>query len=319
MRLGVMIGAERGDMARKVKKLLDDIEWAESAGLDTAWMPQVPNDFDLMTMVALMGTRTSRIELGTAVVPLQAQHPIALARQSLSVHACTGGRLALGVGPSHHWIVRDMLGIPYEKPAKYTRDYLEVLNAALAGPGDIDVENDTFTVHNPTVLGTDDKPLPVFVAALGPVMLQIAGELADGTVLWMADERAIGDHIAPRISKAADNAGRKAPRIVAGIPVCLCANSEIDAAKERANRILAEAETSPNYQKLLDRGDARDVGDLTAAGDEEAILARFRQFADAGVTDLSVRLLPIGDNRDELVASKYRTREVISQLAAEVR
>ena len=92
----------------------------------------------------------------------------------------------------------------------------------------------------------------------------------------------------------------------------LCANSEIDAAKERANRILGEAEMSPNYQRLLDRGDARDVGDLCAAGDEESILARFRRFADAGVTDLSVRLLPIGDNRDELVASKYRTREMIA-------
>lgn len=116
MRLGVMIGAERGDMARKVKKFLEDIEWAESAGFDTAWMPQVPNDFDALTMVSLMGNRTSRIELGTAVVPLQAQHPVALARQALSVHAGSGGRLALGVGPSHHWIVRDMLGIPYEKP-----------------------------------------------------------------------------------------------------------------------------------------------------------------------------------------------------------
>src|ERR1044071_9874859 len=140
MRLGVMIGAERGDMARKVKKLLEDIEWAEQAGLDTAWRPQVPNDFDCLTMVSLMSARTSRIELGTAVVPLQTQHPIALARQALSVHAGTGGRLALGVGPSHHWIVRDMLGIPYDKPAAYTRDYLEVLTKALAGPGDVDVE-----------------------------------------------------------------------------------------------------------------------------------------------------------------------------------
>ncbi len=318
MRLGVMIGAERGDMARKVKKFLEDIEWAEAAGFDTAWIPQVPNDFDALTMVALMGDRTSRIELGTAVVPLQAQHPIALARQALSVHAGSGGRLALGVGPSHHWIVRDMLGLPYEKPAAYTRDYLEVLNAALSGPGPVDVENDLFAVHNPTALGAD-SPLPVLVAALGPVMLQIAGELADGTVLWMADERAIGDHIAPRITKAAENAGRPAPRIVAGIPVCLCAPSQIEVARERANRILGEAEVSPNYQRLLSRGDARDVGDLCAAGDEEAILRRFRSFAEAGVTDLSVRLLPIGDNRDELVASKYRTREVISQLAAEVR
>ncbi|OBJ81929.1 LLM class F420-dependent oxidoreductase [Mycobacterium gordonae] len=318
MRVGVMIGAERGDMARKVAKLIADIEWAESAGLDTAWMPQVPDDFDCLTMVSLMAAHSSRIEFGTAVVPLQAQHPIALARQALSTHAVAGGRLALGVGPSHHWIIRDMLGLPYEKPAAYTRDYLQVLNAAIAGPGPVDVENDSFAVHNPTVLAAE-TPMPVLVAALGPVMLQIAGELADGTVLWMADERAIGDHIAPKITKAAADAGRPAPRIVAGIPVCLCAASEVDAAKERANRILGEAEVSPNYQRLLERGDARDVGDLCAAGDPGQILARMRRFADAGVTDLSVRLLPIGDNRDELVASKRRTREMIAELAAELR
>jgi 5,10-methylenetetrahydromethanopterin reductase len=251
-------------------------------------------------------------------VPLQAQHPIALARQALSVHAMSGGRLALGVGPSHHWIVRDMLGLPYDKPAAYTRDYLQVLNTAIAGPGPVDVENETFTVHNPTVLAAD-TPMPVLVSALGPVMLQIAGEHADGTSLWMADEKAIGEHIAPKINKAAAEAGKPAPRIVAGIPVTLCANSEIETAKERANRILAEAETSPNYQRLLDRGEARNVGDLCAAGDEESILKRFKQFADAGVTDLSVRLLPIGETRDELIASKYRTREVIAELAKAVR
>lgn len=317
MRLGVMIGAERGDMARKVAKLIADIEWADAAGLNTAWMPQVPDDFDLLTMVALMASHSTRIELGTAVVPLQAQHPIALARQALSVNAVSGGRLALGVGPSHHWIIRDMLGLPYDKPAAYTRDYLEVLNAALSGPGPVDVENDTFTVHNPTALGAEPK-MPVLVAALGPVMLQIAGEHADGTSLWMADEKAIAEHIAPKINKAAAEAGKPAPRIVAGIPVTLCAKSEIEAAKERANRILAEAETSPNYQRLLDRGSARDVGDLCAAGDEESILKRFKQFADAGVTDLSVRLLPIGANRDELIASKRRTREVIAELAKEI-
>lgn len=318
MRLGVMIGADRGDMARKVAKLIADIEWADDAGLDTAWVPQVPNDFDALTAVTLMGVKSTRIEIGTAVVPLQAQHPIALARQALSVHAGIGGRLALGVGPSHHWIISDMLGLPYERPAAYTRDYLQVLNAAVNGPGPVDVENTNFTVHNPTVLAAD-TPMPVLVAALGPVMLDLAGEFTDGTSLWMADERAIGDHIAPRITKAAENAGRPAPRIVAGIPVCLCRADEVDAARERANQILGEAEVSPNYQRLLDRGDARDVGDLCAAGDEEAILARFRRFADAGVTDLSVRLLPIGETRDELVASKYRTREVIAGLAKEIR
>ena len=318
MRVGVMIGPERRDTARKPEGMIRDIEWAEAAGMDTAWIPQIPSDFDALLTVALLATKTTKIELGTAVVPLQAQHPIALARQALSAHAIAGGRLALGVGPSHHWIVSDMLGLPYEKPAAYTRDYLEVLQAAFRGPGPVDVENDTFTVHNPLELGPV-APLPVLVAALGPVMLRIAGERADGTVLWMADERAIGDHIVPRITKAADNAGRPAPRIIAGIPVTLCAPSQVDAARERANRILGEAEFSPNYQRLLDQGEAKDVGDICAAGDEEAILARFRSFADAGVTDLSVRLLPIGDNRDELIASKRRTREVIAELAAQVR
>lgn len=317
MRIGVMTGPEKRDTAKKVERMLADVEWAESAGLATAWVPQIPTDFDALVAVALMGTRTRRIEIGTAVVPLQAQHPIALARQALSAHAATGGRLALGVGPSHHWIIRDMLGLPYERPAAYTRDCLEVLDAALRGAGAVDVENDTFTVHNPLDL-EPVAPLPVLVAALGPVMLRTAGESADGTVLWMADERAIGEHVVPRISKAAADAGRPAPRVVAGIPVCLCRPSEVAVARERANRILGEAEISPNYQRLLGYGDARDVGDLCAAGDEEAILARFRRFADAGVTDLSVRLLPIGEGRDELVASKRRTREVLAQLATEV-
>ncbi len=206
MRVGVMIGPERRDTARKPQGLVRDIEWAEAAGMDTAWIPQIPSDFDALITIALLATRTTRIELGTAVVPLQAQHPIALARQALSAHAIANGRLALGVGPSHHWIVRDMLGLPYERPAAYTRDYLDVLNAALNGPGRVDVENDSFTVHNPLDLGPV-APLPVLVSALGPVMLRIAGERADGTVLWMADERAIGDHIAP-----ADHQGRRQRR-----------------------------------------------------------------------------------------------------------
>lgn len=318
MRIGVMTGPERGDSARKLGRMIDDIGWAEEAGLDTAWVPQIPSDFDALTAVALMGAATSRIEIGTAVVPVHAQHPIALARQALSAQAATGGRLALGLGPSHHWIVRDMLGLAYDKPAAYTRDCLDVLDAALNGPGPVDVENGTFTVHNPLDIGPV-APLPVLLAALGPVMLTLAGERADGTILWMADERAIAEHVVPRIAKAAEGAGRPAPRIVAGIPVCLCRPSEVDEARERANRILGEAEISPNYQRLLERGDATDIGDLCAAGDERDVAERFRRFADAGVTDLSVRLLPIGQGREELIASKRRTREMLAAIAADFR
>jgi F420-dependent oxidoreductase-like protein len=314
MRIGVMIGAERGRYATKVERLRADARWAEEAGMASAWVPQVPDDFDALTMAALVGTEAPSLEVGTAVVPVQARHPIALAQHALSVQAVLGGRLALGLGVSHHWIIDEMLGLPYEKPARTMRAYLDVLDAALAGPGPVDVENELFRVHNPLAI-TDIAPTPVLLAALGPVMLRLAGARADGTILWMADERAIGGHIAPTITQAAEEAGRPAPRIVAGVPVCLCRDDEVDAAVARTNRILSEAETSPNYQRLLDRGDARTVGDILAAGGEASIEKRLRSFADAGVTDVSIRVVPIGDGRDELLASSRRTRDYLASLA----
>ncbi len=317
MRIGIMVGPERGRYASKVDRLRRDGRWAEEAGFATVWVPQVPDEFDALTAAALIGAETERIEIGTAVVPVQPRHPIALAQQALSTQAICRGRLRLGLGVSHHWIVAEMLGLPYERPVATLRAHLDVLDPALAGPGPVDVENDLFRVHNPLDV-TDIGPTPVLIAALGPQMLRLAGERTDGTILWMADERAIGDHIAPRITKAAADAGRRPPRIVAGVPVCVCANAEVDAAVARTNRILAEAETSPNYQALLDRGDARQVGDILAAGGEEAVARRLQAFADAGATDVSIRIVPIGDTRDELIASRDRTRAFLAALHGEL-
>ena len=95
-----------------------------------------------------MGAATTAIELGTAVMPIQTRHPVAMAQQALANQAVCEGRFTLGLGPSHHWIVEDMLGLPYDRPARQVRDYLEVLNVALAGPGRVDVENDAYRVHN---------------------------------------------------------------------------------------------------------------------------------------------------------------------------
>jgi alkanesulfonate monooxygenase SsuD/methylene tetrahydromethanopterin reductase-like flavin-dependent oxidoreductase (luciferase family) len=171
-----------------------------------------------------------------------------------------------------------------------------------------------FRVHNPLDI-TDVSPTPVLLAALGPRMLQLCGERADGTILWMADERAIGTYVVPALTRAAEDAGRPAPRVVAGIPVCLCGDDEIDAAVARTNRLLSEAEVSPNYQKLLEQGDARSVGDILVAGSEATVRQRLTAFADAGVTDLSVRVVPIGEGRDELIASSKRTRGLLASLA----
>jgi len=317
VRIGLMIGPERGRYREKVARLVSDAEAAENAGFTSIWVPQVPNEFDALTAIALMGRATSQVELGTAVMPIQTRHPIAMAQQALSNQAVCEGRFTLGLGPSHHWIVRDMLGLAYERPAYQVRNYLEVLNAAFTGPGPVDVENDEYQVHNPLDV-TDIVPTPILLAALAPVMLRIAGEMASGTILWMADERAIGEHVLPRITRAAATAGRPAPRIVAGVPVVLCRNDEVDGARARANKVLGHAEYSPNYQRLIEHGDANDVGDICAAGDESAVVERLRSFADAGVTDLSVRVLPLGADRVERLESWQRTQAFVASLCPEL-
>src|SRR5437868_322688 len=226
MRIGLMVGPERGRYATKVERMRADVSWAEEAGLASVWIPQIPDEFDALTAVALCGAETSRIELGTAVVPIQPRHPIALAQQALSVQAVCGGRLSLGLGVSHHWIIDEMLGLPYEKPVLTMRSHLDVLDQAFAGPGLVNVDNELFHVRNPLDV-TDATATPVLLAALGPMMLRLAGERTDGTILWMADERAISSHVVPTITKAAEAAGRPAPRIVAGIPVCVCGDDEV--------------------------------------------------------------------------------------------
>ena len=317
MRIGLMVGPERGRYRHKVAQLIADAEAAEEAGFTSIWVPQVPGDFDAFTAITLLGQATERIELGTAVVPIQTRHPIAMAQEALSIQAVCEGRFTLGLGTSHHWIIEDMLGLPYERPAHQMRSYLEVLNAALRGPGSVDVENDGYRVHSPIDV-TDWAPNPVLLAALGPVMLRLAGGHASGTILWMADERAVAEHVVPRITKAAAEAGRPAPRVIAGVPIAICRSDEVDGARAWANQVLGQAEFSPNYQRLLGRGDATSMGDILAAGDESAVLDRLRAFRDAGATDLAVRVLPFGLHRDARIESRNRTLAFAASLCPEL-
>jgi F420-dependent oxidoreductase-like protein len=313
-----MLGSDKErQRSERLTGLLDDIRAAERDGFCSLWVPQIPGYLDAMTAIAVMGQVTERIELGTAVVPVQTRHPISMAQQALTTQLACRGRFTLGLGPSHHWIVEDQLGLPYDRPAHLVRNYLEVLNTAIGRPGPVDVENELFRVHSPFDV-TDPMPMPVLIAALAPLMLRIAGEQTAGTILWMADERAIGEHVAPRITKAASGAGRPSPRIVAGVPVALCATGEVQAAREYANEMLGHAELSPNYVRLLEYGDASDVGDTMAAGDESAVAARLGLFRDAGVTDLAARVVPFGPDREARIESRRRTQAFLATLCPEL-
>jgi F420-dependent oxidoreductase-like protein len=313
-----MIGSDK-ERARseRLAGLLADGQAAESAGFTSFWIPQVPGYLDAMTAIALLGRVTDRIEIGTAVIPIQTRHPVAMAQQALTTQLACSGRFALGLGPSHDWIVDGQLGLSYDRPVRLMRNYLEVLGAAFSGPGSVDIENDSYRVHSPFDVA-DPMPMPVLLAALGPAMLRIAGEQASGTILWMADERAIHDHVAPRINSAATDAGRPTPRIVAGVPVTLCSNGDVDDARAYASEVLGHAHFSPNYVRLLEHGDAADVGDTMAAGDEQAVLARLLRYRDAGVTDLAIRIVPLGDEASARTESRTRTQQFLASLCPEL-
>src|ERR1700758_2004043 len=188
MRVGLMVGSDKErPRADRLAGLIEDGTRAESAGFASFWMPQVPGYLDAMTAVALLGRATNRIELATAVVPIQTRHPMIMAQQALTTQVACEGRFTLGIGPSHHWIVEGQLGMPYDRPARLVSDYLDVLAASFVGPGYVDGENESYRVHG-TVDITDAVEMPVLLAALGPTMLRLAGQRTRGTVLWMADE-----------------------------------------------------------------------------------------------------------------------------------
>ena len=159
-------GPEGGDAARKLGRMIRDAEWAENAGFDSIWIPQVPGDFDALIAVAAVGPHQPGRDRYRKVVPLHAQHPIALARQALAAHAVSGGRVVLGMGPSHHWIVQDMPASRTRSPRR-TPATLDVLDQALHG-------RDRSTWRTPrspcTTRLTSGRsaPLPVMLSALGP-------------------------------------------------------------------------------------------------------------------------------------------------------
>ena len=306
-----MVGSDKErSRADRLTGLLADGQAAEGHGFASFWIPQVPGYLDAMTAVALLGRGTERIEIGTAVVPIQTRHPLIMAQQALTTQVACSGRFTLGVGPSHHWIVSDQLGLSYDHPARLVRDYLDVLDAAFAGSGVVAVDNDNYRVRSPIDV-TDVFEMPVLLAALGPTMLRIAGERTGGTILWMADERANGDYVAPRINKAA---GQTGIRIVAGVPVALCSHHDVDGARAYASEVLGHADFSPNYVRLLEHGDAQDVGDTMAVGDESAVLARLHRYRDAGVTDLAARVVPLGGDAGARSESRRRTEEFLATI-----
>ena len=302
MRIGTSQDEPAGPEA--LSRLRDQLQRAADDGFASAWISNIFG-LDALTALAVAGSQVPGIELGTAVVPTYPRHPAVLAQQALTVATALGGRLTLGIGLSHKIVIEDMYGYSFDRPARHMREYLSILLPLLNG------EQASFqgeTMRAQIGLSTP-RPgrVPVLLAALAPQMLRLAGQRADGTVLWMTGPATIRDYIVPTITQAAAAAGRPSPRVVCLLPVCV--TDDPDGARARANRVLAIYGQLPSYRAMLDREGAAQPGDVVLTGDEAAVAAQIRALDEAGVTDF----VAVEYSRGE---DQVRTRALLKSLAS---
>jgi F420-dependent oxidoreductase-like protein len=294
MKIGVFIDTQ------SVDGFVGRVRSAKEAGFASAWAPQVFG-IDALTAIAVAGREVPDIELGTAVVPTYPRHPMILAGQALTTNTASNGRLTLGIGLSHQMVVENMWGISFDKPARHMEEYLSVLMPLLKDRA-VQFSGETIKAMGQLQVRDEVEAPSVVVAALGPMMLALAGALTDGTITWMTGPKTIGAHIVPRLTEAADEAKRDTPRVVVGLPVAV--TDDEAAAREKAASIFQVYGQLPSYRAMLDREGAPGPADVAIVGNESSVRAQIEEVFAQGATEFMVAPF----------IEPQRTLEVISKL-----
>jgi 5,10-methylenetetrahydromethanopterin reductase len=275
-------------------------------GFRRVWMAQLPRDPDLTTVLAVALREVDTIEVGSGVIPIQVQHPTQLAQRVLTLNAIAGGRFILGIGMSHRMVTEQMWGISYDKPVRRMREYLDGLLPLLAGQP-AEAVGETVTTRGS--LQIPGAPTPdVYLAALGPQMLRLAGRRTAGTLTWMTGPKTLAEHVGPALREAAEEAGRPASavRVAASLPVSV--TDDVEAARARAAEEFAVYGQLPSYRAMLDREGYAGPEDAAIIGDENTVSDRLDELAKAGVDEFAaVTFDPSAEGR-ERTRALLRTR-----------
>ncbi|MFO0690536.1 MAG: TIGR03564 family F420-dependent LLM class oxidoreductase [Myxococcota bacterium] len=310
MRIGIFV-SETWGAASGIDEVRERARRAEALGFASGWVPYLPWSLDAFSAIQAAGEATGSIPLGTAVVPTWFFHPLAMARQAATVQAAIGRPIELGVGCSNVAVI-SMHGLPYERPARHVREYVEILSAALAAgaspvgerekAGFVQYAGDFFKLGS--IYGTPGTARPgrLLVGALGPQMLRVAGAYTDGTIATWADPGAIARGVVPTLTQAAQAAGRPAPTVAAVVAVCITNRAE--EVRARAQAEFGFYQGAMPYRRMLEVGDAKQIGDVCVIGDEEAVARRLRAYVDAGLTDFLAAPLADGESTWRFTAER---------------
>ncbi len=302
----MQIGIFGGSIGKSgIEGLVADMEASASQGFACYWLSQIVGQADSMTLISVASNQfdPGEMRFGTSVVPTYPRHPMVMAEQALTTNMLTGGRFNLGVGLSHQPVVEGMWGFDFDKPVRHAREYLDAL-VPLMNLEAARAEGETIIARGQLTIDTETPP--VYLAALGPQMLRLAGQRCDGTITWMTGAKTLASLTVPTITEAAQQAGRKAPEVIAGMPIWVTDNA--DQAKQRAAKVFEIYGQLPSYRAMLDREGMTGPGDLAIVGDEQACRSRVDELAAAGVTQLAAS--EFADNNED----RSRTRAFLASL-----
>ena len=269
--------------ANAVDDAVSQASGAFHRGVRQVWLGQ-RFDVDALTLSAVIAHAVPGLAVGTAIVPINPRHPLLVASAAQTAQAAAHGNFSLGLGLGGNELEQRAFGLPAGKEVARLREYLTVLRSIL-DEGDVNFQGEELTARpplSPAVAG--GLPFPIYIAAMGPRALRVAGELADGTLPYLAGPRTIEEFIAPTIAQAAADARRPPPRIIASVPVAVTKN--LEKAREEAETSLHFYDQFPSYQKIMAREGVTHAADLAVHGDPDAVIAQLLRYRAAGATDL---------------------------------
>jgi F420-dependent oxidoreductase-like protein len=286
------------------------IELADRIGVSTAWLTTGGVGPDAMCIFAAAAVRTSRIGLGTAIVPSYPRHPLVTAQQAITVASLAPGRFRLGVGPSHRPSIEGMFGLAYDKPLAHLREYVEVLKGALQR-GRFDFQGEQYNVKGEVA---EPPNVPVMVSALRPASFRLAGEVADGALAWICPLPYLRDVAMPALAQGAAKAERERPPLVAHCFVAV--HKDRAAVREEARGRLGMYARAVNYQEMFAAAglpEAREgtftdamIDAVVIGGDEAAVAQQLRAYEAAGMDEVIASVLVLGADRKSSMEATMR-------------
>jgi len=289
-------------VGRSLETALQRAELAERHGYESVFITHIAGRDSLTTLMAY-ASRTERVRLGTGVMPIYSRTPVATAQSFATLDEFSHGRAVIGLGVSHRPTVEGWYGQEIEKPVRDMREYVGVVRAVLRGEDP--PQGERFRSHFHFMGYEPRADLPIYVAALSPGMLRLAGEVADGVMLWLCNPDYIRDVVVPAVAEGRERAGKKIEGfdVVAAVPSAI--THEPGEARGRLRADLTPYFSLPFYRAMLERSGFEDdvkgfdergaeaisdrfLGVLAAIGSPEEATAVVRSYRDAGATSPAI-------------------------------